>query len=118
MLRQVAARYRPLMGVGLAAALIAPGVALADKKKDDEPRGPVFDPEALERGAKALREINASPHSKQVRDRADAIAKSGRRVRWQPNTVLRQRRASGLRSISPHASMRCAATSVQRANAP
>lgn len=29
-------------------------------------RGPVFDPEALERGAKALREINESPNAKQV----------------------------------------------------
>lgn len=26
-----------------------------------------FDPESLERGAKALREINSSPHAKQVR---------------------------------------------------
>ncbi|XP_052197851.1 uncharacterized protein LOC127804846 [Diospyros lotus] len=31
----------------------------------DEPRGG-FDPESLERGAKALREINSSPHAKQV----------------------------------------------------
>lgn len=29
-------------------------------------RGPSFDPEALERGAKALREINASPYAKKV----------------------------------------------------
>ncbi|KAI5588551.1 hypothetical protein BDE02_05G105100 [Populus trichocarpa] len=31
-------------------------------------RGAGFDPEALERGAKALREINSSPHAKQVFD--------------------------------------------------
>ena len=29
-------------------------------------RGPSFDPEALERGAKALREINTSPYAKKV----------------------------------------------------
>ncbi|PSS30829.1 ATPase family AAA domain-containing protein [Actinidia chinensis var. chinensis] len=32
----------------------------------DEPRGGGFDAESLERGAKALREINSSPHAKQV----------------------------------------------------
>lgn len=38
------------------------------KKSEDvqEPKGSGFDPEALERGAKALREINNSPHAKQV----------------------------------------------------
>jgi hypothetical protein len=46
-----------------AAAGLAP-VALADKKDDN-----FFDPEALERGAKALREINKSPYAKQVRSR-------------------------------------------------
>ncbi|KFK40225.1 hypothetical protein AALP_AA3G346900 [Arabis alpina] len=35
---------------------------------DDETKGSGFDPESLERGAKALREINKSPHSKQVFD--------------------------------------------------
>ncbi|CAN7025665.1 unnamed protein product [Brassica oleracea var. botrytis] len=34
----------------------------------DERKGSGFDPESLERGAKALREINKSPHSKQVFD--------------------------------------------------
>lgn len=33
----------------------------------DEPKGSGFDYESLERGAKALREINSSPHSKQVK---------------------------------------------------
>eukprot|EP00877_Chromochloris_zofingiensis_P015243 jgi/Chrzof1/9973/Cz04g22140.t1 len=56
-----------LGGLGsTAAACMLPGMVLADKKKDDDVRGPLFDPEALERGAKALREINASPHAKQV----------------------------------------------------
>lgn len=32
----------------------------------EEPRGSGFDPEGLERGAKALREINSSPYAKQV----------------------------------------------------
>jgi len=67
MLRQMAARAAPLLAGGLAAgALAAP--AFADKKeKEKDVRGPSFDPEALERGAKALREINSSPHSKQAR---------------------------------------------------
>ncbi|CAN8229135.1 unnamed protein product [Cochlearia groenlandica] len=38
------------------------------KPEVDEPKGSGFDPESLERGAKALREINNSPHSKQVFD--------------------------------------------------
>uniref|UniRef100_A0A1J3GBH8 ATPase family AAA domain-containing protein 3 n=1 Tax=Noccaea caerulescens TaxID=107243 RepID=A0A1J3GBH8_NOCCA len=38
------------------------------KPEPDEPKGSGFDPESLERGAKALREINNSPHSKQVFD--------------------------------------------------
>ena len=51
-------------GFGLAAALTAGGVSHARCEKDV--RGPSFDPEALERGAKALREINASPYAKKV----------------------------------------------------
>ncbi|KAG5241221.1 AAA-type ATPase family protein [Salix suchowensis] len=38
------------------------------KPEPEEPKGAGFDPEALERGAKALREINSSPHAKQVFD--------------------------------------------------
>eukprot|EP00775_Hariotina_reticulata_P009234 gene9234-9399_t len=56
-------------GAAVAAAALAPKTALADsKKKEDGPGGPYFDPEALERGAKALRDINASPYAKQVID--------------------------------------------------
>ncbi|KAF6259265.1 hypothetical protein COO60DRAFT_1514012 [Scenedesmus sp. NREL 46B-D3] len=47
--------------VGTAAAAGLAPVALADKKDDN-----FFDPEALERGAKALREINKSPFAKQA----------------------------------------------------
>ncbi|CAE6155887.1 unnamed protein product [Arabidopsis arenosa] len=38
------------------------------KPEPDEPKGSGFDPESLERAAKALRDINSSPHSKQVFD--------------------------------------------------
>ncbi|CAN1225404.1 ATPase family AAA domain-containing protein 3 [Linum perenne] len=40
----------------------------AKQPEPEEPKGSGFDPEALERGAKALREINSSPLSKQVFD--------------------------------------------------
>ncbi|XWS29290.1 hypothetical protein CRYUN_Cryun24cG0015800 [Craigia yunnanensis] len=43
--------------------------AKADAKEElEESKGAGFDPEALERGAKALREINNSPYAKQVFD--------------------------------------------------
>ena len=65
--------HKALAAAGcFAAALSVPGLALAEKKDKDEEkkerqaRGPLFDPEALERGAKALREINKSPYAKQV----------------------------------------------------
>lgn len=46
----------------------SPSTSSDDKSqsKADEPRGSGFDPESLERGAKALREINSSPYAKQV----------------------------------------------------
>ena len=51
------------LSAGLAASLAAGGtVAYCESDK----RGPLFDPEALERGAKALKEINASPYAKKV----------------------------------------------------
>ncbi|XP_010437332.1 PREDICTED: ATPase family AAA domain-containing protein 3C-like [Camelina sativa] len=40
----------------------------SNKAEPDEPKGSGFDPEALERAAKALRDINSSPHSNQVFD--------------------------------------------------
>ena len=64
---RLAKSMRWLVAGGAGAALLPTGVAYADKRGDkDKPQGPLFDPEALERGAKALREINASPHAKQV----------------------------------------------------
>mmetsp|Transcript_2326 Transcript_2326/g.3513 ORF Transcript_2326/g.3513 Transcript_2326/m.3513 type:complete len:701 (-) Transcript_2326:1042-3144(-) len=50
-------------GAGLASALLLPGVALADKSETPKQ---VFDPEALERAAAAAREVNKSPHAKQI----------------------------------------------------
>ncbi|KAI9089369.1 hypothetical protein K1719_029648 [Acacia pycnantha] len=40
----------------------------SESQAADEPKKSGFDPESLERGAKALREINSSPYSKQVFD--------------------------------------------------
>ena len=60
---------KALAAAGLAAAMV-PVVALAEKEKDEKRKEdnsrPLFDPDALERGAKALREINKSPYAKQV----------------------------------------------------
>lgn len=51
----------------VAAAAVSAGVSTAAYCDDDkDARGPSFDPEALERGAKALREINKSPFAKKV----------------------------------------------------
>ncbi|GBF92094.1 hypothetical protein Rsub_04441 [Raphidocelis subcapitata] len=67
---RLARAWGALAAGGAGAALLSPAAvahADADKKAaDKKPPGPLFDPEALERGAKALREINASPHAKQV----------------------------------------------------
>lgn len=65
----MARRYRAWALGGAAAATwlgSSTSVALAEGKKKDDTSGPYFDPEALERGAKALREINASPYGKQA----------------------------------------------------
>lgn len=54
--------------VGLAAGVAAPTMvltALADKEGKDSVQR-MFDPEALERGAAALKEINKSPYAKNV----------------------------------------------------
>lgn len=55
---------RALAGAG--ASFLAAGSVTHCASDKTETRGPVFDPEALERGAKALREINASSNAKQV----------------------------------------------------
>ncbi len=59
-LRTLAGKWRA--GTAVAAAIAAGGtVAYCE-----DPKGVGFDPEALERGAKALREINKSPYAKKV----------------------------------------------------
>ena len=56
----LAARWH--IGAGVVAAMAAGGtVAFCE-----DPGGVGFNPEALERGAKALREINKSPYAKKV----------------------------------------------------
>ena len=52
----------PTVGALAAASAAVTGVAYCEK----DVKGPSFDPEALERGAKALREINNSPYAKKV----------------------------------------------------
>ena len=57
-----------LLAGRIGAAVAAAGVGLSGAVHCDskEPAGPSFDPEALERGAAALREINKSPYAKKV----------------------------------------------------
>lgn len=55
---------RAAKSAGLLCASFAAGGSFAVCESDQ--RGPLFDPEALERGAKALKEINASPFAKKV----------------------------------------------------
>ena len=71
-LRQLLSAKGALVAGGLVTtAFLAPSVALADKE-DKEKTGKratddrYFDPSALERGAKALRDMNNSPYAKQV----------------------------------------------------
>ena len=60
-LRTLAGKWR---AGAVAATAIAAGGTVA---YCEDPKGVGFDPEALERGAKALREINKSPYAKKVR---------------------------------------------------
>lgn len=58
-------------GASSSSAAAVPAAAATpqqEKPRNDQPRTSAagFDPEALERGAKALREINASNHAKKV----------------------------------------------------
>jgi hypothetical protein len=72
MLRPAVARWRVTregFGLAAAAAMAAAAAAAAAPTAACEPASSSaagFDPEALERGAKALREINKSPNAKQV----------------------------------------------------
>ena len=66
--RRAGARLGPAaIGAGAVAIGGPIGVAACKDKDKEKTVTPSFDPEALERGAKALREINASPHAKNVR---------------------------------------------------
>ena len=60
---------------GLQLAAVAAAGSMTYAICESDARAPSFDPEALERGAKALREINASPNAKKVMTCAD---RSGR----------------------------------------
>ena len=53
------------LGTGVSAAIVASGTGIALCAEDK--KGSVFDSEALERAAKAVKEINASPHAKKVK---------------------------------------------------
>ncbi|EEH57423.1 uncharacterized protein MICPUCDRAFT_16944 [Micromonas pusilla CCMP1545] len=65
--RRAGARLGPAaIGAGAVAIGGPIGVAACKDKDKEKTVTPSFDPEALERGAKALREINASPHAKNV----------------------------------------------------
>ena len=80
MLRNAVSAYGARLSLG-AAAVAAP-VAVAECAKDDKKSvTSSFDPEALERCAKALREINSSVHAKRVRPNRSGLRKSSRRAR-------------------------------------
>ena len=79
MLRNAVSAYGARLSLG-AAAVAAP-VAVAECAKDDKKSvTSSFDPEALERGAKALREINSSVHAKRVRPGRRGIGRRRRRA--------------------------------------
>jgi len=84
-MRHLLAGSKPAMAgaIGLVSGLSVPA-ALAEKKGEKDPGRPMFDPEALERGAAALREINKSPYAKQVSFQARDPPKDGTR----PNCPL------------------------------
>lgn len=70
-LRSLGRQWRA--GVGIAAAIAAGGtVAYCEDPKTSVG----FDPEGLERGAKALREINKSPYAKKVQHAVAAMCQA------------------------------------------
>lgn len=62
-MRTLALRLRSTGAAAVAAGIGLSGAAYCDSKDV----APSFDPDALERGAAALREINKSPYAKKVR---------------------------------------------------
>ena len=69
MLRTAVERFgaHGAMGAGAAGAAAVSAPTARCAKDDAKAITPSFDPEALERGAKALREINKSAYAKNVR---------------------------------------------------
>jgi ATPase family AAA domain-containing protein 3A/B len=69
MLRTAVERFgaHVAMGAGAAGAVAVSAPTARCAKDDAKAITPSFDPEALERGAKALREINKSAYAKNVR---------------------------------------------------
>lgn len=63
-----------------------------DSNAADAKMTPSFDPEALERGAKALREINASPYAKKVRRCRNSLGPCAPRPRSHPSSLTLIRR--------------------------
>ncbi|PNH11928.1 hypothetical protein TSOC_001243 [Tetrabaena socialis] len=112
------------VGSGIAAIAYAAPSVMAEKdekaasekatKAEREKSDRLFDPEALERGAKALREINKSPYAKQVRRVAwlsAAPASGGRHADpSRPQNALPARRAPHPVEVAP--------PSIDQKNAP
>ena len=93
MLRRAVSAYSAraaMMGAGAAAASV-PAVA---ECRDDKSKTLTssFDPEALERGAKALREINSSVHAKKVRAGSPSVP---------PRSIPPRSRRPASRRVSP-----------------
>ena len=75
---------RQLVAGGLGLAVGTASVALCAEKGLDSKS--YFDPEALERGAKAVREINSSPLAKKVRHRQPPPARCAHMPLFCPST--------------------------------
>lgn len=99
-LRAVVSGARSSLLLGISGAALGTTVAAC---ADDTSK--MFDPEALERGAKALREIQASPYAKRVSAAADGHHRrrcrlAGNSQRWQQRAQLGPRRPCCCRSLS------------------
>jgi hypothetical protein len=116
MLRNAVSAYGARLSLG-AAAVAAP-VAVAECAKDDKKSvTSSFDPEALERGAKALREINNSIHAKKVRALA-ALAAGRDRPRDRSRRKRAIRRADRRSSPILDSARADARSRLARANIP
>jgi hypothetical protein len=96
MLRNAVSAYGARLSLG-AAAVAAP-VAVAECAKDDKKSvTSSFDPEALERGAKALREINSSVHAKRVRPAVRGFGRGAAAREFLRRAFVRSSRRSPIR---------------------